>query len=99
MLLFEQIASAYGNDPARWASANGAQHPVVRAALPYSLKQLSDWLARGGLAQGTPPPCACMLWLCYVKRKHRRVCFLQFAQQQFEWLGLQCLHTGCRSVP
>ena len=59
-LLFNHVATEFGNDPAHWALADGAPHAVVRVALPYSLRQLSDWLAHGGMAQGAPPACACM---------------------------------------
>ena len=56
--LFTFIATAYGADPKRWASTNGAAHVVNRVALPYSLKQLNEWLSRGGMALGAPIICA-----------------------------------------
>ena len=59
LALYENIASTYGQDPKRWASTEGTAHAVGRVALPYSLEQLSDWLARGGMALGAPAPCAC----------------------------------------
>ena len=33
----------------------GTAHAMGRVALPYSLKQLGDWLSRGGMALGAPP--------------------------------------------
>ena len=56
--LFADMAGAFIREPARWASTTGAPSAVVRVALPYSLKQLSDWLACGGLALGAPAPVA-----------------------------------------
>ena len=50
--LYGQIARGYGCSPMRWASMNGAAHALSRVALPYSNKQLSEWLSRGGMALG-----------------------------------------------
>ncbi len=61
--LYSDIAVAYGNNPGRWASTKGAVRAVDRVALPYSLKQLSEWLSGGGLAQGAPLLQACMEFL------------------------------------
>ena len=57
--LYNVIAEAYGSAPKRWASADGAARAVDRVALPYSLKQLSEWLSRGGMALSAPAFCAC----------------------------------------
>ena len=59
LLLYTDIAVHYGNDPQRWASLKSTMLAVGRLALPTSLKQLSGWLARGGLAQGAPSPYDC----------------------------------------
>ena len=62
--LYDDIAAAYGSNPKHWASADGATRAVERAALPYSLKQLSEWLSRGGMALGAPPLCTALAMSC-----------------------------------
>ena len=52
--LYGDIARGYGCNPKGWASMNGAAHALSRVALPYSLKRLSEWLSRGGMALGAP---------------------------------------------
>ena len=44
----------YAGEYAKWEKIAPA---VGRVALPYSLGQLSDWLARGGMAAGAVPTC------------------------------------------
>ena len=43
------MARHYAGNHAKWEKVAPA---VGRVALPYSLAQLSDWLARGGMAAG-----------------------------------------------
>ena len=52
--LYNDIASAYSMDPKRWASTEGMVDVLGRVVLPYSLGQLSAWLARGGEQLGAP---------------------------------------------
>lgn len=54
--LFMRLEEAYDSDPERWASTKGTVDAVARVAMTYSLKQLSMWLARGSMAQGSLPP-------------------------------------------
>ena len=64
------LAMTYGDDPERWASARGTVIAVSGMALPYCLKQVSNWLARGGMALGAPAPCACAVALCWGSCNH-----------------------------
>ena len=59
LMLYDDIASRYGHHSDHWACREGMAHAVGRAALPHSLKQLSAWLARGGMALGAPHACIC----------------------------------------
>ena len=55
--LYNNMATAFGNDPKRWASTAPAH--VLRTMVAYSLRQLSEWLSSGGMALGAPPRHAC----------------------------------------
>ena len=55
-MLFNDLA---GLEVARWASEEGMAQVMRRVVLPYSLTQLSNWLARGGMAAGARAPRAC----------------------------------------
>ena len=59
--LYGDIARAYARNPGRWAFTNGVPNAVGRVTVAYSLKQLSRWLSRGGMALGAPAPCACTI--------------------------------------
>ena len=52
LALVAHLTVAYARAPQRSAYAKGTLHAVGRVALTYSLGQLSDWLARGGMALG-----------------------------------------------
>ena len=64
--LFPDIGKAYACSTERWAAKAANAEMMRRVALPYSLKQLSEWLARGGVALGAAPPCACTGVYCAV---------------------------------
>lgn len=52
--LYTDIAVAYNISCERCPI--GTARAMIRVALPYSIKQLSEWLSRGGMSQGAPPP-------------------------------------------
>ena len=54
--LYMDLVTTYCANPERWASAKHTVLAVGRLALPYCVKQLNDWLARGGMALGAHPP-------------------------------------------
>ena len=56
MLLFMDLVTFHGDNMERWPALSSTLNVEARAALPYSLRQLSEWLARGGMAQGAPAP-------------------------------------------
>ena len=57
LTLTMDLAMSHGDEPQRWASAEGTMLAVGPSALSYCLKHLSRWLSRGGMALGAPAPC------------------------------------------
>ena len=54
LVLYNYITIAYSRDAGRWASKEGVASAMDRTVLPYSIKQMRDWLSRGGIALGAP---------------------------------------------
>ena len=52
LMLVTHLMVAYARVRPRCAYATRTLHAVIQVALPYSLGQLSNWLARGGMALG-----------------------------------------------
>ena len=50
--IYESMAFAFVKEPERWASTAPAH--VLGRVVPYSLRQLSEWLASGSMARGAP---------------------------------------------
>lgn len=61
---------------------------MAQAALPFSLLQLSDWLAHGGMAAGVPHGCdctaLCLLQTSRLQMRMHHLCLLTLG----DWLCL-----------
>ena len=71
LALYLDMVRSYSSYPERLASTKGIVLAVGRLALPYCLKELSDWLSRGGMALGASPPCACAARCAWVQSSRR----------------------------
>ena len=55
LYLYHNMAVRFGQSSFLWMDTEGMADVLGRLALPYSLRQLSGWLSRGGMALGAPP--------------------------------------------
>ena len=91
----------YGDVPKRWASARGAVLAGSNLALPYCLKQVGNWLARGGMALGAPARCAWEVALRWVSCNHtaqRHAGFCARVLKSWWLVATSCLAPLCCSA-
>ena len=99
--LYNTVATGFGNDPKGWASTAPAH--VLSTMVSYSLRQVSEWLAGGGMSLGASPRHACMVdcdcpWNAALQAHGMHACALTAGQQLRPWINLEGLLLTCSKL-